>query len=132
MKKQTLLASVLVLCGAGIAHADHNSKWGEGTALDPRGIHDARIDSLDADKGTAFKGAGLTGPMDLTTSFARQGRPDTIEVSSAGRSSDTGSGGSSDHGGGNGGGGNGGGNGGGGNGGGGNGGGGNGGGGNGR
>lgn len=113
MKRQFFATAALVLLSAGYAMADHNSKWGEGTALDPRGIHDDRIDTLAS--GDEFTGGqDISGPMDLTA-FARGGAPDTIDIdtggmggsSSASDASDS-SGGGSDHGSGNGGGGHGG------------------------
>lgn len=113
MKKQMLLASVFVLGGATLALADNKSRFGEGTALDPRGIHDARATTRENAGDEPFRGAGLSGPMDLTTSFARQGPPDTIDVSSisggnGGETSGSGAASGGNGGGGNGGGGNGG------------------------
>lgn len=47
MKKRALLIGALLTLGTALpALADHNSKFGEGTALDPLGIHEARFDSL--------------------------------------------------------------------------------------
>jgi len=115
MKKKLTLALALFVAGSGAAFADHNSRWGEGTALDPTGIHDARIDSLDSAGDEPFGSsvdAGGGKPFDLTA-FMRQSRPDTIDVDQGG-SVDAGSSGMGG-GSGNGGGGNGGGNGGGGN-----------------
>ena len=109
MKKQLLATAALVLLGAGSALADHNSMWGEGTALDPRGIHDDRIDTLAS--GDDFTGGqDASGPMDLTA-FARGGAPDTIEAGNdieTGGMGGSGSAGGSESAGGNGGGGNGG------------------------
>ncbi len=79
MKKQVTLAFALVAAGTGFAMADHNSKWGEGTALDPLGIHDARIDSLDTAGDEPFQGAGIDVTIE-ETAYARQSRPDTIDV----------------------------------------------------
>ena len=103
MKKQVTLAFALVAAGTGFAMADHNSKWGEGTALDPLGIHDARFDSLDTAGDEPFQGADIDATIE-ETAYARQSRPDTIDIdapdSGAGESS--GSGGGSGNGGGNG------------------------------
>jgi uncharacterized membrane protein YgcG len=105
MKKQVTLAFVLVAASAGFAMADHNSKWGEGTALDPLGIHDARIDGLDTASDEPFQGAGIDVTIE-ETAFARQSRPDTIDVdapdSGSGAGESSGSGGGSGNGGGNG------------------------------
>jgi hypothetical protein len=104
MTRKLALALALVVAGSGVALADHNSKWGEGTALDPTGIHDARIDSLDTAGEEPFSetvDAGGGSLLDLFA-FMRQGRPDTIDIDQGGstdmETSDTG--GSSDHGGG--------------------------------
>ncbi|MFZ2099396.1 MAG: hypothetical protein WAU86_02405 [Oricola sp.] len=104
MKKQLALAIALLVSGACTALADHNSKWGEGTALDPTGIHDARIDSLDTAGEEPFAAADIAGdgqPFDLLA-FMRQGRPDTIDIEQGGSvGTDASSmGGGSDHGGG--------------------------------
>ena len=69
----------MVVFSANAVLADHNSHFGEGTALDPQGIHDARIDSLDEPGSEAFQPLDLTGPLDLTA-FARGGRPDTVDA----------------------------------------------------
>jgi uncharacterized membrane protein YgcG len=105
MKKQVTLAFAFVAASTGFAMADHNSKWGEGTALDPLGIHDARFDSLDTASDEPFQGADI----DVTneeTAYARQSRPDTIDVdapdSGSGAGESSGSGGGSGNGGGNG------------------------------
>ncbi|MEW5790778.1 MAG: hypothetical protein ACOY4L_05670 [Pseudomonadota bacterium] len=46
MKKRAPLIDALLTLGTALpALADRNSKFGEDTALDPRGIHDARFDS---------------------------------------------------------------------------------------
>ncbi|GAB4352424.1 MAG: hypothetical protein Kow0026_09960 [Oricola sp.] len=108
MTRKLSLALAFLVAGSGIALADHNSRWGEGTALDPAGIHDARIDSLDAAGDEPFGetvDAGGGRPYDFA-SFMRQGRPDTIDIDRGGSAGASGSG----NGGGNGGGGNGGGN----------------------
>lgn len=117
MNKKLTLALALLVAGSGAALADHNSKWGEGTALDPTGIHDARIDSLDTAGDEPFADAMDAGdgqPVDLLAAM-RQERPDTIDIDQGGSSAADASGmrggsadgGGSGNGGGNGGGGNG-------------------------
>lgn len=81
MNKRIGLALALVVLGTGAALADHNSKWGEGTALDPLGVHDARYDSLQ-DSTLTFEPTELTGASDDQDSYARQGRPSTVDPSS--------------------------------------------------
>ena len=83
MNKRIGLAFALVVLGTGAAMADHNSKWGEGTALDPLGMHDARYDSL-ADTSLTFDATSLSGPVELLEPYARQDRPDTIDTSLTG------------------------------------------------
>jgi len=86
--KRTLTTSILALAAlvAAPAMADHNSKWGEGTALDPTGIHDSRIDTLALDDTDSFMGGRFVehGPG-LVEPAARGGRPDTVLVDGGGR-----------------------------------------------
>lgn len=110
MNKKLTLALALLVAGSGAALADHNSKWGEGTALDPTGIHDARIDSLDTAGDEPFASSVDAGePVDILAAM-RQERPDTIDIDQGGSvdTDSSGMGGGSESGGGNGGGGNGG------------------------
>ncbi|QID16429.1 hypothetical protein G3580_01570 [Nitrogeniibacter mangrovi] len=88
--KTFLATSILALSGfaASSALADHNSKWGEGTALDPIGVHDARIDTLALDDTDTFMGGRFAehGPG-LVEPAQRGGRPDTIAVEGGGAGS---------------------------------------------
>ena len=86
MTRKIALAVALLVAGSGAALADHNSKWGEGTAFDPLGIHDARFDSLDTAGEEPFAGGGLAGGGTLVDfiSAMRQGRPDTIDIDQGG------------------------------------------------
>ena len=82
MIKKLVLAIAAGLAGTTIALADHNSLWGEGTALDPTGIHDARVDSIDSagDEPFGYSDDDAVGkPFDLLAAM-RQERPDTIDI----------------------------------------------------
>lgn len=94
MTRKIALAVALLVAGSGAALADHNSKWGEGTAFDPLGIHDARFDSLDTAGDEPFAGGGLAGGGTLVDfiSAMRQGRPETVDIDQGGSFSMQGSG----------------------------------------
>jgi len=81
--KSIITTSVIVLASlaAAPAMADHNSQWGEGTALDPIGVHDTRIDTLALDDTDTFMGGRFVehGPG-VVEPAQRGGRPDTILV----------------------------------------------------
>lgn len=62
------------------ALADHNSHWGEGTGLDPKGIHDARIDSRLADDLTSFRGGQSIERGVRPEPVQRMERPETIAI----------------------------------------------------
>lgn len=58
MKVSTIiLTAAFTTTFAGAALADHNSKWGEGTGLDPLKVHDTRIDTKAS--GDVFTGGKL-------------------------------------------------------------------------
>ncbi|GAB4526125.1 MAG: hypothetical protein Tsb0019_28250 [Roseibium sp.] len=121
MIRNAAVFTLTTLMLGGVALADHNSKFGEGTAYDPRGVHDARFDSLDTASEEPFRGGGLTGRL-LDAITGRKGRPETVTASGSensggsesgssgggGGESGSGSSGGGNSGGGNGGGGNGG------------------------
>ena len=80
MKTLFVAAIALGISGfAGSAMADHNSLWGEGTALDPQGVHDNRYDT-NAEDGdmSQFQGATVEG-SDADFEITRS-RPDTIDA----------------------------------------------------
>jgi len=93
--KLTLKSSILVLAGlmAAPAMADHNSMWGEGTALDPMDMHSTRFDALALDDTDSFMGGRFVdhGPGLVDTSD-RGGRPDTVLVDGGGSGGGQGSG----------------------------------------
>ena len=82
MKTLFVAAIALGVSGfAGAAMADHNSLWGEGTALDPQGVHSDRFDTNveDGDM-SSFEGETVDGgDADFEIS---QSRPDTIDIDS--------------------------------------------------
>lgn len=81
MMKQTIAATLGALLAVGVASsasADHNSRWGEGTALDPFGVHSARIDSLTkGSRNSGFRGSDYVTPGSVTP---RRSPPPTIST----------------------------------------------------
>jgi len=79
--KRTIAGSVGIMLSVGAvtaARADHNSRWGEGTAFDPFGVHTARIDSLN--KGASnggFRGRDYVTPGQVTP---RKSPPSTVST----------------------------------------------------
>jgi len=79
--KRTIAATVGGMLAAGVATtawADHNSRWGEGTAFDPFGVHSARIDSLDkGSSNSGFRGRDYVTPGQVTP---RRSPPSTVST----------------------------------------------------
>lgn len=81
---KTLFAAAIALgvSGfAGAAMADHNSLWGEGTALDPQGVHNDRFDT-NAEDGDMSKFQGETVEGSDADFEITRSRPDTIDIDS--------------------------------------------------
>ncbi|WP_417667145.1 hypothetical protein [Roseibium sp.] len=88
MMKYAAILTLSTLVTGGAALADNKSKWGEGTAYDPRGIHQARAETRDDASAEPFKGGGLAGRL-LDAITGRKSRPDTIDAGGRGGSSDS-------------------------------------------
>ena len=80
MKTLFVAAIALGVSGfAGAATADHNSLWGEGTALDPQGVHSDRFDT-NAEDGDMSKFQGETVEGSDADFEITRSRPDTIDT----------------------------------------------------
>ena len=63
---------------ATAAWADHNSRWGEGTAFDPFGVHSARIETLNqGTSNSGFRGSDYVTPGTVTP---RKSPPSTVST----------------------------------------------------
>ena len=79
-----VLAALLIAFSGTVASADHNSKFGEGTGLDARGIHAFHIDNntKSPENAGALKGSRNLEPGRVGE--ARRGAPSTIDVDQLG------------------------------------------------